>query len=117
MTYHDVNTGLASLILACEMPIFSILMLFAFPPTPYRSNGPAAGPLSAILDAFNISDLLSAFVRGPMRLVREQQRQILRQDSMKVDAGNESMLSGYDEERHSGRSTDPRISSAVRSRF
>jgi hypothetical protein len=113
MTYHDVNTGLTSLILSCEMPIFSILMLFVFPPTPYRSNGLAAGPLSDMVDASNVNDLLSAFVRGPMRLVREQQRQILRQDSMKVDAGNESMLSSYDEERHGGRSTDPRIRSAV----
>ena len=84
MTYHDINTGLLSLILACEMPIFSILLIFAFPPLPYKQNGPAAGPLSAIVDTFDISDLLSAFVREPMRLVRKQQRQVLRQDSVKV---------------------------------
>ena len=113
MTYHDVDTGLASLILACEMPIFSILMLFAFPSAPYRSSGPAAGPLSAIVDAFNISDLLSAFVRGPMRLVREQQRQILRQDSMRVDAGPNSMLNTYEGDEHNGVPKDPRMSSAV----
>ncbi|KAF2030266.1 hypothetical protein EK21DRAFT_112184 [Setomelanomma holmii] len=113
MTYHDVNTGLASLILACEMPIFSILMLFAFPPTPYKSNGPAAGPLSAIVDAFNISDLLSAFVRGPMRLVRNQQRQILRQDSMRIDGGAAPQFNHYEEERDDGRPKDPRISTAV----
>jgi hypothetical protein len=74
MSYHDVNTGLASLILACEMPIFAVLMFLAFSPAPYSMNGPAAGPVSAIVDAFNITDLMSAFVRGPMRLVRDQQR-------------------------------------------
>lgn len=52
---------------------------------PYRNqSGPAAGPLSAIVDAFNITDLWSAFVKGPMRLVRDQQRQILRQNSVKI---------------------------------
>jgi hypothetical protein len=84
MSYHDIDTGLAALILACEMPLFAGLVFAAFSPLPYKSNGPAAGPLSAIIDAFNISDLLSAFVRGPMRLVREQQRQILRQGSMRI---------------------------------
>jgi len=85
MTYHDVQVGLPSLILACEMPIFAIMMFVAFSPAPYTHNGPAAGPLSAIVDAFNVTDLLSAFVRGPMRLVRNQQKQIMRQDSMKVE--------------------------------
>jgi hypothetical protein len=85
MTYHDVDTGLSSLILACEMPIFAILLVFAFPPTSYKGRGgAAAGPLSAIVDAFNVTDLLSAFVRGPMRLVRDQQRQILRQNGMRI---------------------------------
>lgn len=85
MTYYDVNFGLSSLILACEMPIFAVLLVLAFSPMPYRNQGgPSAGPLSAIVDAFNISDLLSAFARGPMRLIREQQRLILRQDSVKV---------------------------------
>ncbi|ENI06331.1 hypothetical protein COCC4DRAFT_135661 [Bipolaris maydis ATCC 48331] len=87
MTFHDINTGLASLILALEMPIFAILLVFAFPPRPYKAQGgPAAGPLNAIIDAINITDLLSAFYRGPMRLVRDQQRQILRQDSMRIQA-------------------------------
>jgi hypothetical protein len=86
MTFHDVNTGLASLILACEMPIFAILLVFAFPPMQYKSqSGPAAGPLSAMVDAFNITDLISAFVRGPMRLIKDQQRQILRQNSMRIE--------------------------------
>jgi hypothetical protein len=85
MTYHDVDTGLAALILACEMPIFAVLLLFAFSPLEYKQHGsPAAGPLNAIVDAFNISDLLSAFYRGPMRLVRDQQRQIMRLDSMGI---------------------------------
>jgi hypothetical protein len=88
MTFHDVNTGLASLILACEMPIFAVLLVFAFSHRPYKRapGGPAAGPLNAIVDAINITDLLSAFYRGPMRLVRDQQRQILRQGSMKIQA-------------------------------
>jgi hypothetical protein len=103
MTYHDVNTGLASLILAVEMPIFSILLILAFPVSPYKHNGPAASPLSAIVDAFNITDLLSAFVRGPMRLVREQQRQILRQDSMKVDMGERPVQGGYEQFDMEGR--------------
>jgi len=88
MTYNDINTGIASLILACEMPIFAALIWIAFPVTPYKNNGgAAAGPLSAIVDAFNITDLLSAFIRGPMRLVRDQHRQILRQDSVRVEMG------------------------------
>lgn len=91
MSYHDVNTGLPALILSCEMPIFAILIVFAFPATPYKTDGPAAGPLNAIVDAFNITDILGAFVRGPMRLVRDQQRQILRQNSMRV-AIDEGMM-------------------------
>ena len=91
MSYHDVNTGLPALMLSCEMPIFAILIVFDFPVTPYKSNGPAAGPLSAIVDAFNITDILGAFVRGPMRLVRDQQRQILRQNSMRI-AVDEGMM-------------------------
>lgn len=117
MTYHDIDTGLAALILACEMPIFACLLLFAFPPLPYRNQGgPAAGPISAIVDAFNISDLLSAFVRGPMRLVREQQRQILRQDSVRVGMTASPVPSGYEGEEDVGSSRrvkDPRISNAV----
>jgi hypothetical protein len=69
------------------MPIFAILIAVAFSTKPYKkAGGPAAGPLNAIVDAFNITDLLSAFVRGPMRLVRDQHRQILRQDSMRLVA-------------------------------
>ncbi|CAA9962633.1 Solute-trans-a domain containing protein [Pyrenophora teres f. maculata] len=98
MTFHDINTGLASLILACEMPTFAILMIVAFSPQPYKyQGGPAASPLNAIFDACNISDLLSAFFRGPMRLVREQQRQILRQNSMRIE-----LVSSYDNEERMG---------------
>jgi hypothetical protein len=67
------------------MPIFAILMFIAFSAQPYKSGGPAAGPVSAIVDAFNLGDLIGAYVRGPMRLVREQQRQILRQDSVRIE--------------------------------
>jgi hypothetical protein len=108
MSYHDVNTGLASLILACEMPIFAVLMFLAFSPAPYSMNGPAAGPVSAIVDAFNITDLMSAFVRGPMRLVRDQQRQILRQDSMRVGMDPRSL-----EDDDDRRVKEARMSTAV----
>ena len=100
MTYHDINTGLASLILACEMPLFAILLLFAFSPLPYKQqDSPTAGPLNAIVDALNLSDLLSAFYRGPMRLVRDQQTQIRRQDSVRV-----ALVSSGDEEERRDRS-------------
>ncbi|KAH7411969.1 organic solute transporter Ostalpha-domain-containing protein [Phaeosphaeria sp. MPI-PUGE-AT-0046c] len=107
MTYHDIDIGLASLILACEMPLFAILIFVAFSAKPYSKNGPAAGPLSAIVDAFNITDLLSAFVRGPMRLVRDQQRQILRQASMKV--GMEAHMSDDEEQRYQGAQMHTRV--------
>jgi hypothetical protein len=94
MTYHDTQYGLASLILACEMPIFAVLLFLAFSPMPYTTNGPSAGPLSAIVDALNITDLLSCFVRGPMRLVRDQQRQIMRQDSMRIELEPSGMSPG-----------------------
>jgi hypothetical protein len=100
MTFHDINSGLASLILACEMPIFAVLLLFAFSPLPYKQqSSPAAGPVNAVVDAFNISDLLSAFYRGPMRLVRDQQRQIMRQDSMRI-----AMVPPRDDDEREGRS-------------
>jgi hypothetical protein len=84
MSYHDVDIGLPSFILACEMPLFAILLFFAFPVSSYNSKGPTAGPMSALIDAFDIRDLLSAYVRGPMRLVREQQRQIFIQNSVGI---------------------------------
>jgi hypothetical protein len=100
MTFHDINSGLASLILACEMPIFAVLLLFAFSSLPYKQQGsPAAGPVNAVVDALNISDLLSAFYRGPMRLVRDQQRQIMRQDSMRI-----AMVPPRDDDEREGRS-------------
>jgi hypothetical protein len=93
LTYHDINGGLAPLLLACEMPLFAILIAVAFSTKPYKKAGsPAAGPVSAVIDAFNITDLLSMFVRGPIRLVRDQQRQILRQDSMRVGAPDDASL-------------------------
>lgn len=112
MTYHDINTGLPSLILACEMPIFSILLILAFPATPYKRNSPAAGPLSAIVDALNITDLLSAFVRGPMRLVREQQRQISVQDGLKMENVVSPLMSG-DERNDQERVKEPLVGNAV----
>ncbi|KAH6621926.1 organic solute transporter Ostalpha-domain-containing protein [Boeremia exigua] len=90
MTYHDINDGLASLILACEMPIFALLMIFAFPSKPYKNSNKAAsvGPFKAIVQALDIRDLLGAIVRGPMRLVREQEREIRRGGSIKMEMQN-----------------------------
>lgn len=83
MTYHNIKTALPSLILACEMPLFALLLVFAFPVGVYKAEGcsPSAGPLSAMAQAFNITDLMSCFVRGPMRLIREQQRGMQRAQS------------------------------------
>jgi hypothetical protein len=82
LSYNNLMTTLPSLLLACEMPIFAVLLFFAFPVAPYMNKRPSAGPLRAAIDAINISDILSAFVRGPMRLVREQQRNLDRADSI-----------------------------------
>jgi hypothetical protein len=112
MTYHDINTGLPSLILACEMPIFSILLILAFPVTPYKSDTPAAGPLSAIFDALNITDLLSMFVRGPMRLVKEQQRQISVQDRFKTTRSATPLMS-EDERSDQERVKEPLVGTTV----
>lgn len=111
MTYHDINDGLASLILACEMPIFALLMVFAFPATPYKNNNRAAsaGPMKAIIEALDIRDLLGAIVRGPMRLVREQERGMRRQDSIKL--GIVGAQEGHEDTAYRG-STD-RIGGAV----
>lgn len=90
MNYHDIKTALPSLILACEMPFFSLLLFFAFPVGVYKNGteglSPAAGPVTAMIQAFNISDLLSCFVRGPMRLLREQQWGIQRAMSFPLEA-------------------------------
>lgn len=90
MSYHDIKVALPSLILACEMPLFSLLLFFAFPVSVYKNGsegmGPAAGPITAMVQAFNISDLMSCFVRGPMRLVREQQWGMQRAMSLPLHA-------------------------------
>ncbi|KAJ4299331.1 hypothetical protein N0V90_004576 [Kalmusia sp. IMI 367209] len=95
MTYHDIKVALPSLLLACEMPLFAILLFFAFPVSVYKSDGltPAAGPLTAMVQAFNITDLMSSFLRGPMRLVREQQWGIQRAMSMPLYAGDGRVVS------------------------
>ena len=82
MTYEDLVTALPSLILGCEMPIFAALLFFSFPVTPYLNGQKKGGPFKAIVDALNYSDILSALIRGPMRLVRGQQMNIARADSM-----------------------------------
>ncbi|PVI02447.1 hypothetical protein DM02DRAFT_559880 [Periconia macrospinosa] len=96
LSYDDIRVALPSLILGLEMPLFAILICLAFPASPYYKSHatgddsddenntqvtPAAGPFVAIFEALNITDLLSCFVRGPMRLVKEQQWGIRRQQS------------------------------------
>ncbi|KAJ4326196.1 hypothetical protein N0V94_000142 [Neodidymelliopsis sp. IMI 364377] len=113
LTYHDINDGLASLILACEMPIFALLMLFAFSPKPYKNTNKVAavGPLKALVDALNITDLLGACVRGPMRLVREQEREISRQGSVKVGMIQGGHV-GLEDTEYSGSNGHERIGNA-----
>ncbi|KAF2737404.1 hypothetical protein EJ04DRAFT_533010 [Polyplosphaeria fusca] len=82
LSYENIVSALPSLILACEMPIFAVLLLFAFPVGPYKNRKPSAGPFKAVVDALNYTDILSAFFRGPMRLVREQQKHLDRADSI-----------------------------------
>lgn len=115
MNYHDINDGLASLILACEMPIFAILMFFAFPSKPYQNSNKAApvGPLTAIIQAFNITDLLRALVRGPMRLIREQEREMRREDSMKMQPQEGSVGGEGFEEETGYHAHDGRVGAAV----
>ncbi|KAF2475427.1 uncharacterized protein BDR25DRAFT_331855 [Lindgomyces ingoldianus] len=85
-TYDDLTVGLPSLLLACEMPIFAVLLIFAYSASPYKGQKITSnkGPIRALVDAFNLLDILSAFVRGPMRLVREQKKVILREDSVRL---------------------------------
>jgi hypothetical protein len=87
LTYHDIH-ALPSLILACEMPIFAVLLAVSFPISVYKGEErkPAAGSFNAIVEALDVRDLASAFVRGPMRLLREQQWGMERQSSFPLGA-------------------------------
>jgi hypothetical protein len=104
MTYHDIKTALPNLMLACEMPFFALLLVFAFPVGVYKAEGcgPAAGPLSAMAQAFNITDLMGCFVRGPMRLLREQQWGMQRAHSFPLHAEGGMVVSegGYIAQTH-----------------
>ena len=74
MTYHDVSVGLPSLLLTCEMFLFALLVLYAFSASPYKNLRVARSmdTSGALIEALDVRDLLSAFIRGPMRLVRGQ---------------------------------------------
>ncbi|KAJ4350013.1 uncharacterized protein N0V89_008634 [Didymosphaeria variabile] len=117
MTYHDIKTALPSLLLACEMPLFATLLFFAFPVSVYKAEGcgPAAGPITAMAQAFNITDLMSCFVRGPMRLLREQQWGMQRAQSFPLHAEGGVVVSegGYSagayNAQQSGYSTHPPV--------
>jgi hypothetical protein len=91
MTFEDIQIGLPSLILACEMPIFAILLFISFPASPYKSAKAQNGMFTAVFQAINLRDLLSAFVRGPMRMVREQQQGLMRQGSFALMATPDSL--------------------------
>lgn len=84
LSYHDVTVAIPSLVLSCEMPFFAVLILFAYNTKPYamRNMEYVGGPLGlrAIFQALNMMDILSAFVRGPMRLLRGQEENIGAQD-------------------------------------
>ncbi|KAF2707854.1 hypothetical protein K504DRAFT_535464 [Pleomassaria siparia CBS 279.74] len=98
MTIEDFQTGLPSLIMACEMPIFAILLFICFPVSPYQAAKPQHGILIAMLQAMNLSDLLGAFVRGPMRMVRLQQEGLSRQGSftlLQADEADASVEGAY----------------------
>ncbi|KAF2175729.1 hypothetical protein K469DRAFT_55088 [Zopfia rhizophila CBS 207.26] len=74
MTYHNITVGLPNLVLACEMPLFAIWLLFSYSASPYKNTKLATnqGHLKALAQALDLRDILSAFVRGPVRLLREQ---------------------------------------------
>lgn len=61
----------------------------------------------AILEALNMTDILSAFVRGPMRLVREQEQMVIREDSMNLMA---PPAYGTNHNGGNGFNNDPRYS-------
>ncbi|ORY11735.1 organic solute transporter Ostalpha-domain-containing protein [Clohesyomyces aquaticus] len=86
LSYDDISVGLPSLALACEMPLFAGLLFYAFTASPYKGRKVLSGngPVRAVVDAFNLLDILSAFVRGPMRLVREQKKGMMREDSVQL---------------------------------
>lgn len=92
LTYRDITVGIPALALSLEMPPFTLLMLYAYSSKPYESTklrlGFRGGFMGgkAILEALNMTDILSAFVRGPMRLVREQEQMVIREDSMNLMA-------------------------------
>ncbi|OCL03323.1 hypothetical protein AOQ84DRAFT_347890 [Glonium stellatum] len=80
LSYHDATVAIPSLVLSCEMPFFAVLMIFAYNTKPYTVDNAdyVGGPLGlgAIFQALNMTDILSAFVRGPMRLLRGQEKDI-----------------------------------------
>jgi hypothetical protein len=73
IAYPDIKVGIPSVLLAIEMSIFAVMHIFAFSAKPYdiRDNpDPAAayegGSMGwkAILEAFNIWDIVKASARG-----------------------------------------------------
>lgn len=72
------------------------------------------GPVKAIFQALDIRDLLGAIFRGPMRLIRDQEREIRRERSFKMDVqGGRSGSDGLEEETGYKGSGDSRVGMAV----
>lgn len=100
MTYNDISVGLPNLLLSLEMPLFSFFILYAYRTTPYNSPKMgkefSGGPLGikALFQALNMTDILSAFVRGPMRLVRSQEGMLNHDDSINLISNPPSYQSG-----------------------
>lgn len=86
LSHDDIAITLPNLLTSLEMPFFAIFVLHAFRSEPYRARSAPAqgGPagLRAVIQAFNVTDLLSALVRGPLRLVRDQRPQAQKEEAL-----------------------------------
>ncbi|KAF2755786.1 DUF300-domain-containing protein [Pseudovirgaria hyperparasitica] len=74
MSYADINEALPSLLISCEMPFFAVFFFYAFGAGRYKAKVTkleSRACFRAIIDAANVSDIFSAFVRGPVGLLRE----------------------------------------------
>ncbi|KAF2488958.1 hypothetical protein BU16DRAFT_432529, partial [Lophium mytilinum] len=89
LTYQNIKVGVPNLLLCCELPFFTAFILYAYRITPYSKNklgSPRHGAIVAILQALNYTDILSAFVKGPMKLIKDQEGVKQRDGSMPLIA-------------------------------
>ncbi|KAF2802925.1 uncharacterized protein BDZ99DRAFT_468590 [Mytilinidion resinicola] len=76
LTYNNIQVGVPNLLLCCELPFFSAFILYAYRVTPYskaKLGSPKYGAFAAIIQALNYTDILSAFFKGPMKLIKDQE--------------------------------------------